>query len=252
MDDLERIRELYGTRRPDPQAQGRVWRRVTGRRRRSRLSWLMIPAVAAAVALAFVVLHEPPVSGRSVLLAAATSAASVPGAEGTYWHIKKVRNGSEVTELWVARDGRAWTSDGERVSPVTGRSPFSMAGRDLTFEQIQGLPADPAALKERVAAMLPSNTPGLLADALSGLLWTKPSPPAVRAAAYRVLAELPEVRYLGESPPGEAFSYVLANGNRRTLVIDAETSQVLSSTDSGPSPRTERVIEAGWTDRGPR
>ncbi|MFC7591551.1 hypothetical protein ACFQYP_53550 [Nonomuraea antimicrobica] len=159
MDDLERIRELYGTRRPDPQAQGRVWRRVTGRRRRSRLSWLMIPAVAAAVALAFVVLHEPPVSGRSVLLAAATSAASVPGAEGTYWHIKKVRNGSEVTELWVARDGRAWTSDGERVSPVTGRSPFSMAGRDLTFEQIQGLPADPAALKERVAAMLPSNTP---------------------------------------------------------------------------------------------
>ncbi|MEQ4721451.1 hypothetical protein [Nonomuraea sp. B19D2] len=249
MDDLERVKELYGTPQPDPHAQARVWRRVTARRRRRRLSWLMVPVVAAAVALAFVV-HEPPVSGRSVLLAAATSAASWPAAEGTYWHIKKVRDRSEVTELWATRDGRAWTSDGGRVSPVSGRSAFSMAGRDLTFEQIQSLPADPAALKERVAAMLPSQ--GLLADALSGLLWTKPSPPAVRAAAYRALADLPEVRYLGASTPGEAFSYVLPDGTRRTLVIDPATSQVLSCTDSGPSPRTERVIEAGWTDRGPR
>ncbi|GAA3224781.1 hypothetical protein [Nonomuraea helvata] len=256
MDDLERIRELYGTPQADPHAQARVWRRVTARRRRRRLSWLLVPVVAAAAALAFVLhqppVHEPHVSGRSVLLAAATSAASGPAAGGTYWHIKKVRDGDEVSELWATRDGRAWTSDGGRVAPVTSGSPFSMAGRDLTFEQIQRLPADPAALRERVAAMLPPDAQGLLADALSGLLWTKPSPPAVRAAAYRALADLPEVRYLGASGRGEAFSYELPSGVRRTLVIDPETSQVLSCTDSRPSPRSERVIEAGWTDRGPR
>jgi hypothetical protein len=100
--------------------------------------------------------------------------------------------------------------------------------------------------------MLPSDSPGLLADALSGLLWNKPSPPAVRAAAYRALADLPEVRYLGESLPGAAFSYLLPDGSMRTIIIDPVTSQVLSCTDGNPSPRSEQVIEAGWTDKGPR
>ncbi|MET7327628.1 hypothetical protein [Nonomuraea sp. NPDC005650] len=249
MDETEHIRELYGRPRPDPDAQARVWRQVAAARRRRRLSWLAVPAVAMALAAAFVI-HQPAASGRSVLLAAATTAASghVPG--GTYWRIKKVRDGSQVIELWAARDGRAWTSVQGRIAPVTGRSAFSMAGRDLTFQQIESLPTDPVALRERVAGMLPSR--GLLADALSGLLWTKPSPPAVRAAAYRALADLPEVRYLGERDRGEAFSYVLPDGTQRTLVIDPATSQVLSCTDDGRSPRSERVIEAGWTDRGPR
>ncbi|MEU9830147.1 hypothetical protein AB0D67_01280 [Streptosporangium sp. NPDC048047] len=103
---------------------------------------------------------------------------------------------------------------------------------------------------------------GLVADALSGLLWSKPSPPAVRAAAYRALAESPDVRYLGRAADargraGEAFSFTVRTPVpfRRTLVIDPGTSQVLSSTTSGrpgaAGDEVEVVLEAGWTDDGP-
>ncbi|MGI5288795.1 hypothetical protein ACQEVF_36360 [Nonomuraea polychroma] len=253
MDDLELVRDLYGRPRPGPDAQARVWRRVVARRRRRRLSWLaVVPAVAAALALVFTVHQPQELSGRSILLSAATTAAS--GTGGTYWHVKKLHDGGRVTELWVTRQGRAWTAEQGRITRVTGRSPFSMAGRDLTVQQIQGLPAEPVALRERVAAMLPAGSEGLLADALAGLLWTKPSAPAVRAAAYRALADLPEVRYLGartdaRGRAGEAFSFGLLSGGRRTLIIDPVTSQVLSSMDSGG--RSEIVLGAGWTDRGP-
>ncbi|GAA2204626.1 hypothetical protein GCM10009850_004630 [Nonomuraea monospora] len=253
MDEL--IRELYGRPEPAPHAQTRVWRRITVRRRRRRLSWLaMIPATAAALALFLLIPREQPVdTGREILLTAATSAASATS-RGTYWHVKKVYDGVRETDLWVTRQGGAWTAEQGRVTRVTGRSPFSMAGRDLSFDQIQALPSDPAELRERVAAMLPAGSRGLLADALGGLLWTKPSPPGVRAAAYRALADLPEVRYLGTATDdrgrdGEAFSFALPTGVRRTLIIDPATSQVLSSEDG---TRSELVLTAGWTDQGPR
>jgi hypothetical protein len=256
MDDLELVRDLYGRPRPHPDARARVWRRVAARRRRRRLSWLAVPAVAAALAIAVALgaMGRPAPPGRSILLAAATTAASGPG--GTYWHVKKLHDGGRVTELWVTRQGAAWRAERGRITRVTGRSPFSMAGRDLTYQQIQSLPAEPGALRERVAAMLPPGSESLLADALSGLLWTKPSAPAVRAAAYRALADLPEVRYLGgrsdaRGRPGEAFSYGLPAGLQRTLIIDPASSQVLSSSDSGPGGRSEIVLGAGWTDRGP-
>ncbi|TMR90230.1 hypothetical protein [Nonomuraea basaltis] len=253
MDDLELVRDLYGRPQPGPHAEAKVWRRVVARRRRRRLSWLAIPAVAAALALVFA-MNQPSAPGRSILLAAATSAAS--GSGGTYWHVKKLHDGDRVTELWVTRQGEAWTAEQGRVTRITGRSPFSMAGRDLTFGQIQSLPSEAGVLRERVAAMLPAGSEGLLADALSGLLWTKPSAPGVRAAAYRALADLPEVRYLGartdaRGRAGEAFSFELPSGAQRTLIIDPITSQVLSSADSGQGGRSEIVLGAGWTDRGP-
>ncbi|GII00803.1 hypothetical protein [Planobispora takensis] len=301
------------------------------------------------------------VSGRSVLLAAATTAASEPAVGGAYWRVRKLyrethpeRLGrganrywlveSRLTEQWVAGDGRvwsgsralgaqprsaadeaAWRRDGSpaawssrgsvlsaapqkgRLQAATGKVPFSMAGRELTFEQIQRLPSDAAALKDWVSAVVrqeattagtaddgpgkpedtagpgkpedtagpgkPEDTAGpgnpeagaldgMVADALSGLLWSKPSPPAVRAAAYRALADLPNVRYLGEASDergrrGAAFSFGLrADGAvRRTLIIDPRDSQVLSSTLTGlpgsTGERVEVVLSAGWTDDEP-
>ncbi|MFI7698644.1 hypothetical protein [Nonomuraea sp. NPDC049480] len=258
MDDLEFVRDLYGRPRPGPDARARVWRRVTAKRRRRRLSWLAVPVAALVLALAFAVRPAPPYTdisgGRAILLSAATRAASTSASSGPYWHVEKELDGSKVIELWASRDGRAWRSENGEIEPVT--SPFSMGGRDLTFRQIESLPAEPAALKARVTAMLPPGSEGLLADALSGLLWTKPSAPGVRAAAYRALADLPEVRYLGPGKDtwgraGEAFSFGLPSGVQRTLIINPATSQVLSSADSGPDGRSEIVLGAGWTDRGP-
>ncbi|MGW4411453.1 hypothetical protein ACWEJ6_46010 [Nonomuraea sp. NPDC004702] len=325
-DDLRAVRDLYGHPAPAPYAQVRVWRRMAAARRRRRLTRLsaLSLATAAALAVALMLVRGTPsaVPGRSILLAAASTAAS--GQQATYWHISRLHDGDRLTELWATRDGQAWTCTSTpaansaltitstlaptstptpaaptstaapaaptstrtpaasashpgrvatpappsgpayegscagrgRVVPVTGRAPFTMAGRDLTFRQIQELPADAAALKERVAAMLPAGSAGLLADALSGLLWSKPSPPAVRAAAYRALADLPDVRYLGGRAdplgrPGEAFSYPLPTGVRRTLIIDPATSQVLAGTDAGGTGGSQIVLTAGWTDQAP-
>ncbi|WP_436762822.1 hypothetical protein [Streptosporangium sp. V21-05] len=109
---------------------------------------------------------------------------------------------------------------------------------------------------------------GVVADALSGLLWSKPSSPEARAAAYRALAELPNVRYLGTAADergrrGAAFSFTVRTSSpapvstvQRTLIIDVTSARVLSSTGTGGpgavvGDEAEVVLEAGWTDDEP-
>ncbi|MCG5212794.1 CU044_5270 family protein [Streptosporangium sp. KLBMP 9127] len=338
MDDLQPIRDLYGEPEADPILKARVRERLAAEpRRRSRFSWkvavagLAAAAVAAAVTVTVTVTVTMPgllgegtppaevatISGRSILLAAASTAAGT-SSSGAYWRVRKLHRQthperlgtgenrywlveSRVTEQWVARDGRiwsgsralgarprgaadeaAWRRDGSpaewssrgevlsvsaakgEVRRITGKVPFSMAGRETTFEEIQRLPADPAALTDVVAETVrqerADSPEGVLADALSGLLWSKPTPPDVRAAAYRALADLPGVRYLGTSAdqrgrPGAAFSFDLQGSIRRTLIIDPASSQVLSATITGTpggvDDRVEVVLEAGWTDDRP-
>ncbi|MEV4093242.1 CU044_5270 family protein [Streptosporangium saharense] len=183
------------------------------------------------------------------------------------WH----RDGSPTE--WQVPGGTLSTAPGRgHLEAVTDGTAFSMAGRKMTLEQIRGLPTDPVSLREQVAELVRDapggSLDGVVADALSGLLWSKPSPPKVRAAAYRALADLPEVRYLGEAEDeqgraGEAFSFTLQTAGasrlpatvRRTLVIDPVTSQVLSSTVTGRpgtgDDQVEVVLEAGWTTRRP-
>ncbi|GAA4221152.1 hypothetical protein FHR32_005353 [Streptosporangium album] len=332
MDELEKVRELYGEPPADPILEARVRARLAAapRRRRWRLSWTAavagLAAAAAAVAITFPgVIGEAgrteratEISGRSILLAAATRAESGPAATRAYWRVRKLHRQthpeplgrgenryrmveSRLTEQWASRDGRVWagsrtlgarprsgadaeawrrdgsptewagqglsTAPGEGLlNAVTDRAPFSMAGHGMSFEQIQRLPADPVALKDRVAEVVRDvpggSTDGVVADALSGLLWSKPSPPDVRAAAYRALAELPNVRYLGTAKDergraGAAFSFTVRTTAtvQRTLIIDPTSSQVLSSTDTGRpgtvGDEVEVVLEAGWTDDEP-
>ncbi|MFI6499140.1 hypothetical protein [Nonomuraea typhae] len=263
MDELELIRGLHGDPAPDPGLKARVRERLAAERRRGRrrvFAWTLAAGAVAAVVLAVwmyrpVQLHHAAgtPAGRTILLAAASSAGATSTRAGTrYWHLRE-RQGARVTELWAATDGRAWRRAGDGgVTRVPG-APFSMAGRDLTYQDVQRLPAEPARLRAHVTGLLPPGAgPGVLADALGGLLMRKPSPPGVRAAAYQLLADLPNVRYEGPRPTGRhpeaaAFSFAL-DDVKRTLVIDPVTSRVLSVTD-GREPTV--TIEAAYTDRGP-
>ncbi|SFL00992.1 hypothetical protein SAMN05216275_14710 [Streptosporangium canum] len=158
-------------------------------------------------------------SGTSILLAAAAKAEAAP--DGAYWHLKELythqrlwpysENGityrletSELSERWVAKDGRTWTGfreltarpldmeawrrDGSPTEWAKGKDPsppFSAAPGEamffqnkkkhrlywsampMTLKEIEALPADPEALKKRaIEAIRRDNGVGPDEDAL--------------------------------------------------------------------------------------
>ncbi len=154
-------------------------------------------------------------------------------------------------------------------------------GRELTFEQLQRLPDDPDALGKWVVDAVdddldPSASAEILDDNVAGvlgnLLVDVPAPPGVRAAAFRALADMPNVRSigsirdeLGRSGIGilmDTAGIVVAGGGQykagnltRKLIIDPDTSHVLASQTSVGETSVPfsgtLILEVGWTDEGP-
>ena len=154
-------------------------------------------------------------------------------------------------------------------------------GRDLTFAQLQRLPDAPEALRDWVVDAVnddldPSATAEILednvAEVLANLLVDVPAPPGVRAAAFRALADMPNVRSIGPTTDelGRAGVGVLIDTAgilvtrggpykgkvTRKLIIDSDTSHVLASEanvgeSSDPFSGT-LILEIGWTDQEPR
>jgi hypothetical protein len=233
---------------------------------------LMATAAAAAVVVSDLSTPEPkkePVlSGRQVMLAAATAAESKPASSGTYWHTKLVLSMGKittVTETWIRRDGRTWLSaEPGMVSPVKPRPLVEFT--KLDYAHIQRLPTDPDRLKAALlkSSELPTgrdqkqlNTINLLQMVLA----EAPAPPKVRAAAYRALAALPNIANLGKTAGGYRLkiSYMNSTGKHvdgtETIVVDPKTTQLRvegwagfgdGDLPVGPSQRT-----SGWTDRLP-
>ncbi|MFD8555823.1 CU044_5270 family protein [Streptosporangium canum] len=141
MDELTKVRELYGRPDDDPFAKTRVQARMRAATRR-RLPWqasvaglATAAAVAAAVFVPGLTTSAPELSpspgnstialsGHSILLAAATRAEAAP--EGAYWHLKRLYmmrwakpygkegdtyqlESSTIAEEWISKDGRAWS-----------------------------------------------------------------------------------------------------------------------------------------------
>ncbi|MEV4246894.1 CU044_5270 family protein [Streptosporangium canum] len=176
-------------------------------------------------------------SGTSILLAAAAKAEAAP--DGAYWHLKELythqrlwpysENGityrletSELSERWVAKDGRTWTGfrelaarpldmeawrrDGSPTEWAKGKDPappFSTAPGEamffqnkkkhrlywsampMTLKEIEALPADPEALKKRaIEAIRRDNGVGPDEDAL----------PRTLASLLYALPASPQVR----------------------------------------------------------
>lgn len=265
--------------------------------RGGRLSWLMggtavTAALAAAVAFAIVpgatrgqssdrpsTQSYDQLSGQQILLAAATVAQSEPATTGKYWHVKLDAFGSPV-EDWTTRDGDGYTMS-ERYGGVIFAAPrggFPL-GNARTLDQIEQLPADPAALKawitdsiahpsppppapagEPVPPIAPPGIPdaGRIASLLTDLLYAVPAPPAVRAATLRALASLPNVTNLGSKDGGQALRIafsppaaekVPAGATQETLVIDPATATLISETTYGG---TTNILAAEWTNTMPK
>ena len=134
--------------------------------------------------------------GQRILLAAAMSAAAQPA--GTYWHftIKTTMAGeSQTSQEWIAHDMRYWSAQpacGTIPAGVVAQGPgyggFALKdGNLLTYQQTEHLPTNPAALAAWFARFTPPawTTDSWIAGALIALEWLVPTPPMVRAAAFR-------------------------------------------------------------------
>ena len=293
MDDLQMITTLLT--KPDPSTdvadRGRhqLQNAMRGPVRKRTVSWPVAGiglTALAAVATAIVVAaggmtaapHGPPdatgLSGRQVLLAAATTAETRSTGSGTYWHVKTVQTVSLLSrqrrassvELWTRRDGREYVGLKPGTVGMVHGAPvaFAAPGVRLTFEEIQKLPTDPAALKakfvEAVDALKPRPVPAmknsLVIDSLTNLLSQMPAPPKVRAAAFRAIASFPGVRSLGTVPGGTGL-LIPSWGAEERMILDPATSLVRNWTyttrgKAHMQGSTSTSVTAEWTNILPR
>ncbi|WP_043631839.1 hypothetical protein [Nonomuraea candida] len=157
------------------------------------------------------------------------------------------------------------------VTPVRGQNAqFFLAGQYLTYEEVQRLPADPAALKAWLtkAAQVAEgrDVERFARDSLPDLFHRLPAPKEVRAAAYQVLLGMPGVHVRGAARDGlgrEGTALTIdqpqATGPKaergtiiKRLIIDT-AAMVLLSDEFGPqgAGSVDLVMRAGWTNTGP-
>jgi hypothetical protein len=284
MDELKLLGTALAEPEPSPDTVARSRHRLqnvmrgTPAKPRHRKRWIAAGAglVATAAAAAVVVSDpsgpnprkEPVLSGRQVMLAAATAAESRPATSGTYWHMKRVLGtgkDADVTETWIRRDGRTWLSAAPGlVSRVEPRPMIEFTRLD--YAHIQRLPTDPGRLKTALlkSATLPNareqrqlTTVNLLQEVLG----EAPAPPKVRAAAYRALAALPTIENLGRTKDGYRLRISYLNGTGKhvdgteTIVVDPKTTRLRvegwAGFGDGGLPVSTALRTSGWTDRLP-
>ncbi|WIX86896.1 CU044_5270 family protein [Amycolatopsis sp. DG1A-15b] len=283
MNDLQTLRAALVPGEPAQdvvdRSRHRLQNRMLGAPRR-RLRPLAIgtglAAVAAAAAVVVATLPATPApapspqavapvdTGRQILLAAATVAERTHVGTGKYWHTT-TKVGNEAWEYWTTTDGQEWyrtARTGGKAVLASRPRPIRLTGAEVTLSQILALPTDPKALREWLAKGLAHNKyPAkerdmAVLDSLVMLVSTVPSPPAVRAAAFRAIADYPGVHALGTVPGGEGVE--LPGGGR--LVVDPETgkvdgSSVFRKADGTPATNSDGdtyAVSAEWTDDLPK
>ncbi|WP_433475091.1 hypothetical protein ACQPZP_41565 [Spirillospora sp. CA-142024] len=141
----------------------------------------------------------------------------------------------------------------------------------MSFEQLQKPPAEPEALKAwitdalkrgdvRTSAGRPDarTQERLVFDGLVSLVSQPPSPPKVRAAAFRAIASHPNVKSLGPVKGGQGLSISFGGEKEANLVLDPKTSRItdtdffVSADGASVSAPGGAVIAARWTDLPPQ
>jgi hypothetical protein len=149
---------------------------------------------------------------------------------------------------------------GVKTAPA-GAAGLWLAGAPVTMKQLAALPSDPAALRKWLLARLDTAAEGpadyLLFVAGQALVTELPVRPAVRAATYRMLADLPGVRLFGavldqHGRAGTAVGY-LRNGSETRLIVDGADGQALAQESwHGDTLLSYQVFEStGYTNEAP-
>jgi hypothetical protein len=147
-----------------------------------------------------------------------------------------------VWETWNSRDGQTWfrgEKSGGSVTKLNSPNPFVLGGARVSYEQIQALPTEPAALKTSIDQIISNGdvrTSGgkltatqqeqAVFESLISLVSQLPAPQKVRAAAFRAIAGYPNVTSLGQVDGGLGLRITLQNSSTAQLVIDPASAQV--------------------------
>ncbi|WP_163508126.1 hypothetical protein [Fodinicola acaciae] len=213
-------------------------------------------AVAVVIGIATLGADTTAASARQVLVEAANTAGKVPQHRATYWHRRnEVRHGSYVTsadEIWWTTTGTCWIRQ-EMSKPVTacGRDSASWSVLPgLRIGDIARLPTEPDALRDRMVAA-DNGSDGQLVLTLTELVCGFPAPAGVRAAGFRALAEMRDVRQLPDNG-GRKRIAVSAGADPLVISINPVTSDVVLSYDFTDSYGSGTAIMSGeWTDTLP-
>ncbi|MBO2458040.1 CU044_5270 family protein [Actinomadura violacea] len=214
----------------------------------------------------------------------------------------KAGRGGTTTHYWAERDlgarpaeasdVAAWKRDGSPSTfsaPIPGGSTerldakatpwkvhkeetaFNSAFPDGSLQQLRELPTDPEGLRRYLLNHPDANERNrqdgqsdsqYLLDCVGVLLVDEPIPAPVRAAAYRMLAALPDARSrqvkdpLGR--PGVEIALAESGDYRTGMVIEPSSGRLLAREDlSGEGAHAKVVgwsalIKAGWTDTAPK
>ncbi|MEV6152820.1 hypothetical protein AB0L53_20965 [Nonomuraea sp. NPDC052129] len=162
-------------------------------------------------------------------------------------------------------------ADKGQVIPPRGSNPFELAEQQLSYEEVQKLPADPSGLKAwltkavRVAKAPEDAVDNNVALALLTLLRDLPAPKEVRAAAYQALLTMPDVRSQGTAKDalGRAGAKLSIFHDRARQKVKTEvivnTNEMVSlaerlTTELNGRPSadfTSTMLQVGWTDAAP-
>lgn len=228
--------------------------------RKPRKAWLAgglgLTATAAAAAVVLVSAGtgtphtpnsppDPQMTARQVLLAAATTAETLPD-KGVYWHIRlenRERPGTapDTIERWIRRDGRVWfkgKKSGGGLVKVSDQQ-WGIGSLPVSLEQLRRLPDKPDALKAwitdavkrsdiRTSAgrLTAADQKHFVFNGLISLISTLPVTSKIRAAAFRAIASYPNVKSTGKAPGGEGLQIDSGAGDPVKMVIDPATSQL--------------------------
>ncbi|GAB3828097.1 CU044_5270 family protein [Dactylosporangium cerinum] len=154
-----------------------------------------------------------------------------------------------------------------QVRAIRGLLPMMIAGRQVTAADLAGLPSEPGALKSWLTARLPQHADDDLFYAGRDLVAELPVSAAVRAAAYRMLADLQGVDFLGVVQDRQGRSGMAVAFTRRgdggwgqqRLIVDPGTGRALAqeswflgsaATPAGPGTLMSWTVyvRAGFTD----
>jgi hypothetical protein len=146
--------------------------------------------------------------------------------------------GSVIRQVWLASDssGRQVINQPGCVQENRIVQTWPRGGNGINFDYFawEGLPTKPADMEAAIVKRFEGGKPN---DAITFLIATSvlnvAAPPAVRAAVFRMLATLPDVRYLGKvtDPLGRTGDTIglVKKPDDLVAMFDPKTSQVLDA-----------------------